>query len=231
MKAGAPVDFMMYVRAVPMLFRHLSILGMPVLAGVIDWALNDKLAPLLTDAVGDAGAGIFNTIAQIVYLFAFGVAVIQASNAWRGRKATFDEAWEEGRRKAGGILMASIGYVFVLSIAGYIGSILGSTIGLFLELAAAFFLIYTIPAAAIGGLPSQLALSGSISAVRSNVFGAAVLAVVFVALWIVLPIFVRFGPSLDVNLIATAAMRAIALAYLAFPFAKQYDDVAFRGFY
>jgi hypothetical protein len=26
-----------------------------------------------------------------------------------------------------------------------------------------------------------------------------------------------------------AAVRAIVLAYLAFPFAKQYDDVAFRG--
>jgi hypothetical protein len=233
MKAGLRVDFLMYLRAFPMLFRHPSILAMPVLAGVVDWGLNE-LSPLLTNALGGLGAGLFQTVAQIVYLFAFGVAVIQASNAWRGRKATFDEAWEDGRRKAGGILMAAIGFIFVLAVASYIGALLGATIGFFLELIAAFFLIYTIPAASIGGLPSQMALSGSIAAVRANVFGAAVLAIVFVALWVVLPnyvVFLPLGTNVAVNLLVVAGIRALVLAYLAFPFAKQYDDVAFRGFW
>jgi hypothetical protein len=205
---------------------------MPVLAGVVDWGLNE-LSPLLTNAVGGAGAGIFQSIAQIVYLYAFGIAVIQASNAWRGRRATFDEAWEEGRHKTGGILMAAIGFLFVTWVAAYAGSIVGAIVGIFLQLAAAFFLIYTIPAAAIGGLPGQLALSGSIRAVRENVFGAAILAIVFVALWIVLPnylLLLPLGSNLGLILLVVAGVRALLLAYLAFPFAKQYDDVAFRGF-
>lgn len=232
MKAGLRVDFLMYLRAVPMLFRNPSILAMPVLAGVIDWGLN-TISPLLTNAIGGAGAGLFQSIAQIVYLWAFGIAVIQASNAWRGRRATFDEAWEDGRRKTGSILMAAIGFLFVMFVAQYAGSLLGSVAGLILELAAAFFLIYTIPAAAIGGLPGQMALSGSIRSVRENVLGAAILAIVFVALWVILPnyvILLPLGSNTTVILLVLAGMRALLLAYLAFPFAKQYDDVAFRGF-
>jgi hypothetical protein len=231
-KAGLRVDFLMYLRAVPMLFRNPSILAMPVLAGVIDWGLN-TISPLLTNAIGGAGAGLFQSIAQIVYLWAFGIAVIQASNAWRGRRATFDEAWEDGRRKTGSILMAAIGFLFVMFVAQYAGSLLGSVAGLILELAAAFFLIYTIPAAAIGGLPGQMALSGSIRSVRENVLGAAILAIVFVALWVILPnyvILLPLGSNTTVILLVLAGMRALLLAYLAFPFAKQYDDVAFRGF-
>jgi uncharacterized membrane protein len=232
-KIGARVDLLMYARAVPMLLRRPSILAMPLLAGVIASAL-DQISLLLTDAVGGAGAGIFGSIAQIVYLYAFGIAVIQASHAWRGRKATFDEAWEEGRHKAGGILMAAIGFLFVTYVANYAGSIVNATIGLLLQLVASFFLIYSMPAAAIGGLPGQMALSGSMRAVRENVFGAAILAIVFVVLWAVLPLYVLSLPlggnrtAIDLVL---AAVRALVLAYLAFPFAKQYDDVAFRGFW
>jgi len=232
MKAGARVDFLMYLQAVPMLLKYPTILAMPVLAGVVDWGLNE-LSPLLTNAIGGAGAGLFATLAQVVYLYAFGVAVIQASNAWRGRRATFDEAWEEARRKGGGILIAAIGFIFVISVAGYAAALVGATIGIFLELVAAFFLIYTIPAAAIGGLPSQLALSGSITAVRNNVFGAGVLAIVFVLLWVLLPnaiVFLPLGNNPTTILLVLAGVRALVLAYLAFPFAKQYDDVAFRGF-
>jgi hypothetical protein len=231
-KRGVRVDVAMYFQALPMLLRKPTILAMPLLAAVVDWGLNE-LAPLLTNAIGGVGAGLFATLAQVVYLYAFGIAVIQASNAWRGRKATFDEAWEEGKHKSGSILMATIGFIFVLSIASYVGSILGSTIGFFLELIAAFFLIYTIPASAIGGMPGQMALSGSIRSVRENVFGAAILAVVFVALWVVLPgyiVYLPLGSNLAVVMLVMAGVRALVLAYLAFPFAKQYDEVAFRGF-
>jgi len=232
MRGGARVDVLMYFRALPMLFAHPTILAMPVLAAVVDWGLSE-LSPLLTNAVGGAGAGLFAAIGQVVYLYAFGVAVIQASHVWRGRRATFDEAWEEARRKGAGILTAAIGFIFVLSVAGFAAQLIGATLGLFLELVAAFFLIYTIPAASIGGLPSQLALSGSITAVRNNVFGAGVLAIVFVLLWVVLPtwiLYVPMGNNPTTVLLVIAGVRALVLAYLAFPFAKQYDDVAFRGF-
>jgi hypothetical protein len=233
MKAFGRVDLSMYFRAIPMLLSKPSILAMPVLAGVIAWGIAE-VTPLLTDAVGGAGSGIFSSIAQIIYLYAFGIAVIQASNAWRGRRATFDEAWEEGKRKSGGILMAALGFLFIIWVAAYIGSILGSIAGIFLELVASFFLIYTIPAAAIGGLPGQLALSGSINAVKSNVPGAAVLAIVFVAIWVVLPNYIAIMPlggNFAVNNLIVAGIHALLLGYLAFPFAKQYDDVAFSRFW
>lgn len=227
------VDFSMYARAVPLLLRHPSIVAMPVLAGVVDWGINE-LSPLFTDPLGGAGAGLFSLVVQIVYMFAFGIATIQASNAWRGRRATFDEAWEEGRRKAGGIVLAAIGFQFVTFAAGYVGSLLGATIGSFLMLVASFFLIYTIPAAAIGGMPGSLAISASVRAVRQNVFGAAILAIVFFFVWIVAPmwIVVRLPiGNLSVDLLVRAAISAVLLSYLAFPFAKQYDDVAFTRFW
>ena len=96
---------------------------------------------------------------NLVYGFCFGVAVIAANNVWRGRRATFDEAWEEGRHKAGGILIAAIGFYFLIYVGQYAGRCLGSAVlQIVLQLVAAFFLIYTIPAAAIGGMPGNLAI-------------------------------------------------------------------------
>ena len=234
MKQLQRVDFAMYAKSFVLLVRHPTILAMPVLAGVVDWGTNE-LSPYLTDALGGAGAGLFQMLVQIVYLFAFGIAIIQASNAWRGRRATFDEAWEEGRRKAGGILLAAIGFQFVIWAAAYAGSLLGSVVGTVLQLAAAFFLIYTIPASSIGGMPGQMALAASIRAVRENVVGTAILAIVFVGVWIVAPMWLLLhlpmSENVALDLLVLAGIRAILLAYLAFPFAKAYDDVAFSRFW
>ena len=222
----------MYLRALPLLARHPSILAMPLLAAVVD-LLVSSISPLLTDPLGGIGDSIFQFIVQIVYGFAFGVAVIQASNIWRDRKGSFDEAWVDGRHKAGGIILAVIGFYFILFVAGYAGALLGSIGAIVLTVIAAFFLIYTVPAAAIGGLPGSLAISGSIRAARANVLGTIVLALVFYALFYMVPIYVinPFGVALGLTgyKLAIAAVRALVLAYLAFPFAKQYDDVAFRG--
>jgi hypothetical protein len=84
-------------------------------------------------------------------------------------------------------------------------------------------------------MPGSLAISASIRGVRANVAGSILLAIVFFALWYVLvPMFLPFllvhVPPYAWQLII-AAVRALVLAYLAFPFAKQYDDVAFRGFW
>jgi hypothetical protein len=228
------IDFAMYVRAVPLLLRHPSILAVPLLAAVVD-VLVDQVTPLLTDAMGGVGAGIFVMLVQLVYLWAFGVAIVQASNIWRGRRGSFDEAWDEARAKFGGIALAAIGFQFVVWAASYIGSFLAPALGLALGAVAAFFLIYTMPAAAIGGMPGSLAISASMRGVRSNVAASILLALVFFAVWYVLvPIglpylLVRVTP-LEWQLIM-AAVRAVALAYLAFPFAKQYDDVAFTRFW
>jgi hypothetical protein len=229
------VDVAMYAQAVPSLLRHPSIFVMPLLAAVVD-LLIQQITPFFTNAAGGAGGFLFQIIIQLVYGFCFGVAVIGANNVWRGRHAGFDDAWEEGRRKAGGILIATIGFYFLVYVAGYVGGLIGSAaVQIALELVVAFFLIYTIPAAAIGGMPGNLAIGASFRAVRANVLGAAILAIVFVVLWIWLPNFVVSQIGAGLGLIGLelvlAAIKAVVLSYLAFPFAKQYDDVAFRGYW
>jgi hypothetical protein len=225
----------MYLQAIPLLARHPSIFVMPLLAAVVD-LLIAQISPIFTDPLGGGGNFLFQIVVQLVYGFCFGVAVIAANNVWRSRRATFDEAWEEGRHKAGGILIATIGFYFLIYVAQYAGALMGNVaVQIALQLVVAFFLIYTIPAAAIGGMPGNLAIGASFRAVRENLLGAAVLAIAFVFLWVWLPEFVvnRFAVGLGVvgYELVHAAIKAVVLAYLAFPFAKQYDDVAFRGYW
>jgi len=230
-RGGQSVDLSIYGRGLLYLVRNPSILAMPLLAAVIDMAVSYG-SGFATDAVGNLGNGIFGMIVQIVYLFAFGIAIIQANNIARGYKGGFDEAWEEGRRKAGGILLAAIGFQFVTWVAGYIGSFLGiGALSIVLQIVAYFFMIYAIPAAAIGGLPGGLALSGSIRAVRSNPLASVVLGAVFVLLYVFLPQWLLpFQAQLGTlgYFLTRALLSAITLAYLAFPFATTYDDIAFK---
>ena len=164
---------------------------------------------------------------QLVYLWASASPIIQASNIWRGRRGAFDEAWDEGASKFGGILIAAIGFQFVVWAAGYVGSFLGAARHWCSELVAAFFLIYTIPAAAIGGMPGTLAISRiDPRGARESRSARRSLAIVFVALWYRLP--VPIGLPLpawrylaaDLDSSCQAAVKALVLAYLAFPFAK-----------
>lgn len=222
----------MYLRAVGLFFRHLSILLAPILAAVI-YVLLNKFGQLVTDPVGGLGVGLYNMIGQLCFLIAFGVAIIQAHNAWRGQNGAFEPAWEEAKRKFGGIALGAIGFQFVTYVAGMIGGFVGAVGAMLLMAIAAFFLIYTIPAAAIGGLPGQFALSGSIQAVRARPLPAVGLAVAYVVLIYVVPMFLLpqilpYAPAMTVDLIPWA-LQGIFLAYLAFPFAKCYDETAFRA--
>jgi hypothetical protein len=236
MRPSMRIDLAMYARAIPLLVRRPSIFAMPLLAAVVDLLLT-QISYSFTDPTGGAGAGIFQLLAQLVYLWAFGVTIIQASNIWRRHRGTFEEAWEEGRTKFGGIALAAIGFQFVVSALSYIGSFFNPFLGLGLGAIAALFLIYTIPAAAIGGMPGTLAISASIRSVRANPLASVVLALVFFALWyIAIPLLLPYllgSAHLTPILwsLCTAAARAIVLAYLAFPFAKQYDDIAFTRFW
>jgi hypothetical protein len=236
MRRGGPnVNLAIYGQAFVHLVRHPSIVLLPLAAaaiGLFVWYWET----LFTDPLGGFGAGLFQLAVQIVYLFAFGGAVIQANNIARGYRATFSDAWDETRRKSGGILIAAIGFQFVTWIAQYIGQFLGITVlSIALQLIAYFFLILTIPAAAIGGLPGGLALSGSIRAVRANWPACVLLAIVFIVLWVVIPQYLLLPVlepySVYVQKIVLAVYNAIALAYLAFPFAVTYDETAFRGYY
>lgn len=235
MRKGRPsVNFAIYGRALVHLVRHPSVMAVPLLAAVTD-ALVSYWGNLFTDPLGGAGTGIISMALQILYLFAFGAAIVQANNIVRGYHGGFDTSWEETRGKIGGILLAAIGFQFVLWAAAFVGGLLGANVQIALQLVAAFFLILTIPAAAIGGLPGSLALSGSIRAVRANWVPCVVLAVAFIVLWYIVPsrvyydVGLRFG--IVPGLLSLALVRAIVLGYLAFPFAVTYDETAFRGLY
>ena len=177
MKSRPRVDLTIYFKAFGLLVRHPSIFVMPLLAAVVELLLT-QLSYLFTDPLGGSGAGIFQMLVQLVYLWAFGITIIQANAVWRGRRGAFDEAWDEGRAKFVGILFAAIGFQFVVWAASYIGSFAGS-LGLVLGVVAALFLIYTIPAASIGGIPGTLALSQSLRAVRAAPIASLILALVF----------------------------------------------------
>jgi hypothetical protein len=231
-KSRQHVDLTIYFKAFGLLARHPSVFVLPLLAAVVDLLIT-QLSYLFTDPLGGSGAGIFQMLVQLVYLWAFGVTIIQANAVWRSRRGAFDEAWEEGRAKFAGILFAALGFQFVVWAASYIGSFFGP-LGLVLGAVAAFFLIYTIPAASIGGIPGMLALNQSVQAVRAAPIASVILAAVFFAVWyfavpVGLPyLLIHVSPA--IWSFASAGARAVALAYLAFPFSRQYDDVAFRGY-
>lgn len=227
-------DLSIYLRAIPMLARRPSVFVAPLLGAVVALVLSE-IATYLTAAIAGAGGGIFEFIADVFYGFVFGIAIIQADAIERGLPGSFDAAWEEGRRKGSGIVVAAIGFWFLIMIAEYVGQIFGLDGELLLLLVAAFFLIYTIPAAAIGGLPGTQAIGGSLRAVRANAFAAAILTIVFIILFEFLPPYIaaglaqRFGLGNTVAVLVQSFLYAVALGYLAFPFAKQYADIAYRA--
>lgn len=236
MRGGKPnVNLAIYGRAFAYLARNPSVAVIPLLAAIVD-ALVSYWGSVFTDPSGGSLDGLISMAVQILYLFAFGAAIVHANNIVRGHRGGFDASWDETRGKMGGIFLAAIGFQFVTWLAAYIGAFLGvPTLGLVLQLVAYFFLILTIPAAAIGGLPGGLAISGSLRAVRTNWPACIILAVVFIILWVYVPgtvstsLYVHYG--MLASSLGLAAARGVVLAYLAFPFAVTYDETAFRGFY
>ncbi len=233
-RSSPQVDFVIYLRGLWLLLRHPAIIVVPLLAALVS-VLLAQVGQFFTDPLGGAGGGLIAFLQQLAFGFAFGVATIYANDLQRGYKTNFDSVWDEAVGKAGAIVMATIGFVFVISVAAMVGSLLGALGAYALQFVAAFFLIYTIPAGAISGLPGPLAISASIRAVREHPARAFLLAVIFILLWGVLPqIAIVHLMTLTTNplffQIVPAVIKALVFAYLAFPFAKNYDDVAPRGF-
>jgi hypothetical protein len=170
-------------------------------------------------------------------MFAFGTACIIADAAWRRGRASFDDGWNEARRKGGDILTASLGFVFVLYVASYAGSLIGPLAPIVLAVAI-YFLIYTIPAAAIGGIPGGAAIQISIDRARYNPLPTIVVAIVSVAAFLLLgsvlgPLFTPLLAPLSfasANLLIalfSAVVQAIAVGYIALIVSKTYADVSF----
>ena len=224
------IDFSVYVRAFPVFARNPTVIVLPLLAGVIG-----VLVAQLSDV---SGGGLIASLTMflvlLIKLFALGVSIIIADAGWRRGAASFDEAWQDGRRKGRDILFAAFGFTFVLQIAQYSAQIVGSTLGTILTALAAYALIYTIAAAAIGGIPGGAAISVSIERVKSAPMAAALLTVVSLVLlfyvggsinlWIIELAGISSG--IVAALIGTV-IDAILTGYVAIVMAKVYADVSF----
>jgi hypothetical protein len=230
------VDLTMYLRAVGLLVRNPSIIVVPLLMGVIG-----VFVSLVIDGsggiLGDLTAQLASLAVLLLNLFGFGAATIMADQAWRRGRASFDDGWAEARRKSGDILIASIGFSFVLFIATIAGGFLGS-FGLVLVAIAAVFLIYTIPSAAIGGVPGGAAIQVSIERARAYPVPTVIVAIVSLAAYallgpLVAPFFVRVAVLAGSGLfgvvysLLNALVQAVIDAYIALIVSKTYVDISF----
>jgi len=208
----------------------------PLLMSVICAALG-MMAGGGSDPLSSATGGILSLIESLLRFFGLGVAIIIGDQTWRRSRASFEDGWAEGRRKTGDILLATIGLTFCLFIAGLTGNFLGPVSYLVVAVVV-YFLIYTIPAAAIGGVPGGAALQSSIEAVRAAPIPALVLAIVSLILFFVLEILVipelsfaivpyLSGSLNPLILVIDSVVEAIFEGYIAIVAAKVFADNSF----
>jgi hypothetical protein len=227
---------MLYAAAVPLLLRNPSIVVIPLLMAVIGVFLGVVMTP------GGGGIeAVTQNLAQLIgfllTLFGLGTACIIADDAWRHGQASFDRGWTEARRRGGEILMASIGFGLLVTVGTYVAAWFG-VIGLLLTLVIIVFLVWTIPAAAVGGVPGGAAIQVSIDRVRATPIPAVIATIVAVALrgfvvpyaqaglggWLVS---LGWGSTLLYSLVG-ALLQAIAIAYIALVITKTYTDSGAR---
>ena len=225
------LDFTVYLRGFAVFARNPTVIVLPLLAGVCGMLVGQMSS---IDGGGGLLASITTFILLLLQLFALGVSIIIADQGWRRGTASFDDAWQDARRKGGEIIMAAFGFTFILSIARYAGSILGGGIGTILLAIAVYGLIYCIAAAAIGGIPGGAAISVSIERVRGAPLASAILTVVtllllfYVGSFVVPALIVGLGVSspLIIQLI-DVLLQSILYGYVAIMMAKVYNDVSF----
>jgi len=227
------LDFTVYFRALGVFARNPTVIVLPLLAGFAG-----VLVSQFNSASGD---GIISSITifivLLLQLFALGVSVIIADAGWRNSKASFDDAWQDARRKSRDILFAAFGLAFILNIARYAGQIIGSgAISIILLAIAVYGLIYTIPAASIGGIPGGGSISVSIDRVRGAPMTAALLTVVTLVLFfyasgaITLALLSLFNiESTLITALIEKTVQAVLTGYVAIVMAKVYTDVSFTA--
>ncbi len=133
--------------------------------------------------------------------------------------------------KAGNVLLAIVGFYFLIYVAGLIGSILSTYLAIALTVLAVWAFIYAIPAAAIGGIPAGGVFSASVQSARRHPLATAILAIVSYVVWRALTEYALGAISGYMGLGFDAAqvlLTAIALGYIALIVARQYADLAFR---
>ncbi|MBC5810677.1 MAG: hypothetical protein GIW95_07490 [Candidatus Eremiobacteraeota bacterium] len=246
MRRAAAVDPADYLRAVGLLFKHPAIALGPLAASFV---------LIFSGFAMPAGGGLFSILnGMVASLFAILInslglsfALVAADYAWRYDRVNLSESWETVRRRIGDIFMAGLGVAFVTYFASYLGSVFGSIglpgfalIGtLLLGAAVAFFLIYAMPAAAIGGVPGGAALNASVERARSAPLPTLVLLVVYyVTYFAAQPIVSMFAGNLllgfgvrETALLAMAVLlvvQSVFGAYYALVLAKTYNGISYR---
>jgi hypothetical protein len=222
------IDFMVYIRALELYFRN------PVIA-LAPLAANALSIPLIR--FGPTAGGIVGLLTLLIQLFALGVAVIAADFTWRYKKARMSQAWFEAKRKISDILLASLGLTFVIFLPSLLSGFLGAFV-ILLQAVAFIFVIYAIPAAAIGGIPGQAALQVSVDKTQANPATTIVLFIVCYMIYNAAPlmdssIYSMFSTAIPVAyaLIIAAVISAIThafvLGYIALLLARVYYETAY----
>jgi hypothetical protein len=234
--AGPDVDLSVYAKAVPLLVRNPAIVVVPLLMAVIGVFLQLTLLQSYGGgALGSLTGQLASFVVILLELFGLGAACIIADDAWRHGRASFEKGWSEARIRGGEILFAALGFTLLLAVAQYAGSILGP-LALVLMVLVVVFLIWAIPAAAVGGVPGGAAIQTSIDRVRGAPLPAVIAAIVTVALLAIgVPILSVYlstwipllHSSLIVNLLVGALLQGIAVGYIALVLTKTYTDAAF----
>ncbi len=224
------LDWKMYFEALPLYARNLGVLLFPLIAAAIGLGI-DYLGQWLSAPMGFGIMGIFTYIALVIEGYGCALAIIFADQAWRTGRGSLRNAWDQGARRAGDIFLAIIGFYFLIYVAGLIGGIGGPVISLVLTVVAVWAFIFSVPAAAIGGIPAGGVFSASLQAARRHPVATAVLAIVSYGVWVALTRYALaaiggyMGAGYDA---ASVLLAAIALGYIALILARQYADLAFR---
>lgn len=242
LRAGS-VDLMAYARAVPLLLRNPQIVLAPLLAAVAQ-VLLFKLMPaeIGSGFLGSANSSIAGLLAQLMTSFGLAIALIVAETAWRRGRAPFDAAWDEGRAKAGAIIFAAFGFNFITYVAGLVGGVLGPIGSIALTLAAYVFFIYTIPAAAIGGLPGGAALNAAFERAQRSIVATVLVTGLYFFAFSIAPSLIlgALSPILlttsifsngDLVSLLVGAIHAVLSGYVALVLAKMYDDASYGRSY
>ena len=195
----------------------------PLLVSIIDEVLSETL-----------GAGLARLFIFLLDTFGLAISIIVADMIWRLGRASFDEAWDDAKRKAGDILLASIGLNFVLYVAAYGGGIIAPEVAILTTVIAIVFLIYTVAAAAMSGVPGPAALQKSIDLVRAAPINAVLLSIVTIAVYQYIGVFVPlayFGDFGTATLVIIAVFKSIALGYIALIMAQRFNTLNFSARY
>ena len=173
---------------------------------------------------------------MLLELFGLGAACIIADDAWRHGRASFDKGWSETRAAAATSCSPRSASRCCSGVASYAGSLIGP-LAIVLTVVVVVFLMWTVPAAAIGGVPGGAAIQVSVERVRGAPLAAVVVAIVpYALLDIGVPLLSAYlggwvlplaGTSIIPLLLVSALLHAIATGYVALVLAKTYTDTAF----